>query len=174
MINKLSNSTISGGTDGTTIGNSSDRLKVDASISAITSAVAASYSSKTRVIIQTDNINIATGGGYTTIYTYSGSGFLIGFNLEFNNTDVVVRLRVDGEIIFDGTSINALNGFIVSANSTDRRQSGSGIVTSSATLDWSLKLPIKYSSSVVIDASTGGGLFTRQFDQGIIYLTKET
>jgi len=163
-----------GGTDATAIGNTSDRLKVDASISSVTAAVSAAYSSKTRVVTLSNNISISSGGGYTTVYTYSGSGFLIGFNLEFNNTDIVVRLRIDGEVVFDGTSIGTYNGYLVTANDTGRRQGGSGIVTSSSTLDWSLKQPIRYGTSVTIDASTGGGLFTRTFNQGIIYLTKET
>lgn len=163
-----------GGTDGTKIGNTSNRLLVDAQISALTSAISPSLSSKTRVVTITNSVNIPAGGGYTSVFSYTGSGVLVGFNVEFNNTDIVLRLRVDGEVIFDGTSISTYNSLLVTANSTDRRQMGSGIVTSSATIDWSLRLPLRYASSVVIDASTGGGLLTRTFNQGMIYLTKET
>lgn len=163
-----------GGTDGTPVGNTGDRLKVDAAISGSSGASANSFTSKTRVIVQTSTINLANGS-YTDIFNYSGSGLLYGFNVEFNNTAIIVRLQVDGETVFSGVSIATLNGLLGTGNDAARRQAGTGIVTSSATIDWSLKQPLKYNSSVVISADANGGvLLSRSFTQGIIYLSKET
>lgn len=163
-----------GGTDGTKIGNTGDKLKVSADISGSAVANAAAFTSKSRVVVQTSTINLATGS-YTNVFSYSGSGLFYGFNAEFNNTGIICRLQVDGETIFDGISIATLNGLIGTGNDAARRQAGTGIVTSSSTIDWSLKQPIKYSSSVVISADAGGGgILTRSFTQGIFYLSKET
>lgn len=163
-----------GGTDGTTIGNTSDKLKVSADITGSSVANAAAFTSKSRVVVQTNTVTLSTGS-YTNIFSYSGSGLLYGFNIEFNNTSIIVRLQVDGETIFDGVSIATLNGLLGTGNDAARRQAGTGIVTSSATIDWSLKQPIKYSSSVVISADANGGvLLSRNFTQGIFYLSKET
>lgn len=167
-------STLVGNTDGTRIGNVGERLKTDTDFSGNALANSAAFTSKTRVIVLTSTINLASGS-YTNCYTYSGSGLLYGFNVEFNNASIIVRLQVDGEIIFDGVTISTLNGLLGTGNDAARRQAGTGIVTSSATIDWSLKQPIKYSSSVTISADANGGvLFSRTFTQGIVYLSKET
>lgn len=129
-------------------------------------------SSKLKCDARFTPITITSGGGYTTVYTYSGTGYLLGFNLEFNNTDCVVKVVVDGDTIMDGNSIATLNSLLVTANSTDRRQSGSGIITSSATIDFSFRFPIKYLTSLTISAATGAT--SRTFSQGMIYIVKDT
>lgn len=174
MINKLSKSTITGGTDGTTIGNTSDRLKVDTSISTITGAVTASFSSKSRVDLVTTPV-ILTTGSYTTVYSYSGTGFLVGLSAEFNNAGILFRLQIDGENIITASSLTTLGGFQSTSNSTDRRQSGSGIVINGANIDWSHRSPWKFASSVTIAAdANGGAVSTRQLTQAMIYIIKET
>lgn len=165
---------IEGATDGTLIGNVSDRMKVDASITSASGGVISSYSKKTRVEVLTTPISITSSSSYTTVYTRSGSGLLIGFNLEFNNTAIVVKIDCDGDVILDGTDIGAFNLFLVTANDTIRRQSGSGVVTSSSTIDWSLRNPIAYATSLTISARLTSGATARTFNQGIVYLTKET
>lgn len=152
----------------------SNQSTLPVSISSVTAGGGASFSSKTRVVYLTSTINIPAGGGYTTVFSYSGSGFLYGFNVEFNNVNITVKLVIDGQTIFDGVDISTLNGFVVTANDISRRQNGNGIVTSSSTLDWSLKLPVQYATSVVISAASSTGLIARTFNQGIIYLSKET
>lgn len=161
-----------GGTDGTAIGNNSDRLKVDSAITSVTGT--GSISSKLRIVPITSAVTLSTGS-YTTCYTYSGSGLLMGFNIEFNNVNVIPRLQIDGETIFDSTTISTYGSLLVTANDANRRQNGTGLVVSSSTLDFSFKVPIKYSSSITISADGNGGvLFSRQFSQGMIYLTKDT
>lgn len=163
-----------GGTDGAAIGNTGDRLKVDANVTGLGTGITPAFTSKSRVVVLTSTVQLATGS-YTNCYTYSGSGLLYGFNVEFNNTSIIVRLQVDGETIFDGVTIATLNGLLGTGNDASRRQAGTGIVTSSATIDWSLKQPIKFNSNVTISADANGGvLLSRNFTQGIIYLSKET
>lgn len=156
------------GADGTTlIGNTGDRLKVDAAGSVV------SYLSSTfKVEPRFTPITITSGGGYTTVYTYSGTGYLIGFNLEFNNADCIVKVVVDGGTLMDSNSIATLNTLLVTTNSTDRRQSGSGLITSGAALDFSFRIPIKFSTSLTISAATGAT--SRTFLQGMVYIVKDT
>lgn len=157
---------------GTEVGTSASPLFIDAS--ATTFLAADAFTSKTRVVVLTSAVTLATGS-CTNFFTYSGSGLFHGFNAEFNNAQVIVKLTVDGETIFDGASIATLNSLLVTGNDVARRQNGTGIVTSSATLDWSMKKPIKYSSNITICADANGGvLLSRSFSQGIVYLSKET
>lgn len=159
------------GSDGTQISNTGTRLNVSADITGSGVANAAAFTSKTRVVVQTSTINLANGS-YTNVFSYSGSGLLYGFNAEFNSTTPIVRLQIDGETIFDGNTIAILNGLIGTGNDAARRQAGTGIVTSASTIDWSLKQPIKYSSSVVLSADGNGS--SKTFTQGLFYLSKET
>lgn len=165
---------IKGATTATLIGNVGDRLKVDSAITAVTAAVSASFSSKTRVDLVTTPINLTTGS-YTPVYSYSGTGFLLGFSAEFNNAAILFRLQVDGENVLTAQSLTTLGGFQVTSNSTDRRQSGSGIVINGANIDWSLRNPIRFTTGIVLAADANGGvLLTRQLTQALVYIVKET
>lgn len=163
------NPQIEGASDGTLIGNVGDRLKVtaDNSVSNL------SFSKKLRAVPLTSVIAITDTVTYTTIYTYSGSGLLIGFNIEFNSVAVIPKLTIDGDIILDNTDITTYNSMAITASSTDRRQAGEGIVTSSATFDFSFRQPIVYSSSITISAKKVSGA-DKNFTLGMVYLTKET
>lgn len=163
------NPQIEGGSDGTIIGNVGDRLKVTADNSVSNIA----FSKKLRVIVLTSTVSITNTVTYTTIYSYTGSGLLIGFNLEFNSVSVVPKLTVDGDVIFSDTDISTYNSLTATASSIDRRQAGHGIVSASATFDWSFKQPIAYSSSITIAARKVSGA-DKNFNLGIVYLTKET
>lgn len=171
-IAKLASSTITGGTDGTAIGNASDRLKVD--IASVSGTVTASFSSKIRAEASFTTIALSTGS-FTNIYTYSGTGFLHGFNIEFNNASIIPRLQIDGETVFSAFSISQWNSLLGTGNDAARRQAGGGIVTSGSTIDFSMKQPIKFNSSVTISADANGGvLLSRNFTQGLFYISKET
>lgn len=165
---------VKGGTDSTLIGNVSDRLKVETAISSVTGAISASFSSKSRVDLVTSAVSLTTGS-YTTCYSYSGSGYLIGLSAEFNNAAILFRLRVDGEDILTGNSLTTLGAFQATSNTTDRRQNGQGVVINGANIDFSFRSPIRYTSSVVIAADANGGvLLTRQMSQALVYIVKET
>lgn len=129
-----------------------------------------SFYSKLRIEPQTLAIAIPDVV-YTTIYTYTGVGRLIGFNLEFNNSAVIVRVQIDGETVMDNTSLTTLNALAATANTNDRRQNGQGIVTAGAIIDFSFRLPIRFNTSITISA-TGNGA-ARTFNQGMIYISKE-
>lgn len=162
-----------GATTNTAIGNVGDRLKVDATLSSVSSGLVASYNSKVRADVLTTTVAITSAVTYTTIYTYTGTGFLIGFNNEFNGVNVILKLVVDGETIFDGTDLSTFNGFLVTADAQTRRQNGTGILTQSSSLDWSLKQPIAFATNITISARLSGGA-SRNFQQGIVYIAKVT
>lgn len=155
-----------GNTDGTLIGNSDDRLKVD---------TGHPFNSKSRVEYLRTPVSITSNSSYASIYNYTGTGYIIGFSLEYNNVNVVPRLKVDGETIFDGISISDLNGFASTASTNDRRQNGQGVVTASSTFDFSFRDPIYFGTSWAIDTRLDtSGILTRTFNQGIIYSIKLT
>lgn len=157
---------LSGYTDGTPIGNVTDRLKI---IDAATSV-----SSKLRFDLVTTPVLLANGS-YTTVYSYSGSGFLMGASLEFNNSAVLFRMQIDGETVITAQSIATLGGFQATSNTTDRRQNGQGVIINGANIDISFRVPIRFTSSVSFAADANGGvLLSRQLTQAIIYIAKET
>lgn len=166
--------TMVGGTDGTAIGNVSDRVKTSTDIASISGSISASFSSKTRMDLVTVAINLATGS-FTNVYSYSGSGYLIGYSLEFNNAAIIPRMQVDGETVYTGQTLSALGAFTVTSNTTDRRQNGQGLVLNGSNLDFSFRSPIRFTSSVTLSADANGGvIFTRQLSQAVIYIVKET
>lgn len=166
--------TLQGNTDGTKIGNIADRLKVETAIGSVTGAISASYSSKTRVDLITTPVTLVTGS-YINVYSYSGTGLLIGISAEFNNTAILCRLRIDGEDLTTGQSLATLGGFQATTNTSDRRQNGQGIIINGSNLDISFRQPIRFTSSVVLSADANGGvLLARQLSQALIYIVKET
>lgn len=151
------------------------RILTTTAISSIASTVAPSYSNKIKAEAQLSIIAIPSDITYTTLYTYSGSGYFVGFNVEFNNTNIVLKLVIDGNTVFDGVPIATYNSLNVTANATSRYQAGQGIVSSASVLDFSFKYPIVYTTSVTVSARlTSGGLISRNFQQGIVYIQKDT
>lgn len=169
---------------GTEIGTSANPVRIDptgtttqpvsATITAVSSGITASFSKKVRVDVFSTPITLTSSVTYNTLVSYSGSGLLIGFSVEFNSINVVVKLVVDGDTIFDGVSISTMNGFVVTAATNDKRQNGQGLVTASSNLDWSLKYPMAYATNYTISARIDSGILTHTFNQGIVYSTKET
>jgi len=51
--------------------------------------------SKTKVDLKKQSL------GYTSIYTYSGTGNLYSFKIQFNSKDVEIKLSIDGITIFE-------------------------------------------------------------------------
>lgn len=41
------------------------------------------------------------GGSFNTLYTYSGSGLLLGTTLFFDTDEVLLRITVDGNLLFE-------------------------------------------------------------------------
>jgi len=153
---------------------SNGRVLTTTNIGSIASTVAPSLSDNVKAEAQLSTIAIPSSSSYTTIYTYSGSGYFLGMNLEFNNTSIVVRLQIDGKTVFDGVDIGQYNGLAVTSNATTRYQQGEGIISSSSVFDYSTRYPIAYTSSVVISARLTSGAVSRNFQQGIVYIQKDT
>lgn len=57
------------------------------------------FSSKFRVVFSEDDVSI--DDSFQTLFTYSGSGKLIGSVFEFSNVGVQIKLTIDSEVIFD-------------------------------------------------------------------------
>jgi hypothetical protein len=131
------------------------------------------FSSKLRQRLQTATISITSAVTYDTIFTRTGSGLFIGFNLEFAANRAVVKLQIDDDIILDGVDIATLNGFVFTGATMDKRQNGQGAVTSASVYDFSMRYPIEYKTSITISARLSGGA-ALNFNQGVVYLTEET
>lgn len=156
---------IKGATDLTLIGNVGDRLKVDAQVN---------LSPKLTTDLVTTPVPLSTGS-YTTVYSYTGSGLLLGFSGEFNNTAILFRLLIDGNTFLTAVTLATLGGFQATSNTTDRRQNGQGIVVNGANIDISFRQPIRFSTSIIVAADANGGvLLSRQLTQAIAYIDKVT
>lgn len=169
---------------GTEVGTSTTPIRTDptgtttqpVNVSSITLSAGQvpTFSDKLVVDVTTTPISVTNSVTYTTIYTYSGTGLLIGFNHEYANVSIVPKLVIDGNIVFDGTDISTFNGFLFTANTVDRRQNGQGIVTLSAAIDFSLRQPIRFTTSVVISARLTSGSTAHNFTQGVVFIQKDT
>lgn len=170
-----------GATDGTKVGNVSDRLKVDATFSTTTTTVPGI------VKLAYDDMNVANGGvargtaittAYTTIYNRSGNGYIFGFSVSFEGNIVgadefMLKFTVDSLVVAEistadvgtnalyaaGSDLDALIwGFQTANNNLMFKAPGNGAV--------------KYASSVQIQIKKVSGS-NKQFRAGIIGLTKE-
>jgi len=107
-----------------------------------------------------------------TIYSYTGSGLLEGFMMEFNSDRVNVRLEVDGYLVFlldfedveDYTANSGWSNF----NCSMRWHSDSN------QLQFCPQYPIEYSSSVVIKAGANSWSRNRDMKAYSVTLTKES
>lgn len=151
---------VRGGTDRTLIGNTADRIKALPTLT-----------SKFRILY--DETNQSVTSSYVTLYSYSGSGVFFGSSLNFNNTDVRVRLSIDGEEIFALTLDELSN--IESASAFGNDYSSSNLIYVNQTSDdiFNMYFPhgIYYASSVVIQAQRSGS-FNRTQDNQIVYIEK--
>lgn len=170
---------IKGATDATLIGNVSDRLKVDASISvsstlpAWTSALR--YDDMSLVARET---SIPTSATWTTIYSYTGSGYLAGFLVTVETfAGWEFRLLVDSATIFSfiDTELTSDNVYDVD-DPTDAVTSSLGIgkgahdkFTWSAPLD----IPMRYATSVQVQIRRPTAA-AKKFKAGLAVLSKLT
>jgi len=107
-------------------------------------------------------------GTFKTLFTYSGSGKLVGFVLTFDGTEPEVRLTIDGDVIF---SLELKDIIDASFDSNGLMGTGGGPVVFGDKLCFRPDCPIEYASSVLIEAQDSGG--KSQIRQ-IVNLTKET
>lgn len=175
---------INGATNGTPIGNVGDRLKVDMQLSSQTSTVP-SWSKKLRYVdMNASNggiaraTSIATSANWTTVFSYSGSGFLAGFLVNVETfTGWEFRLVVDGDTIlsmsdgdFSGDAVYDFDDI------TDVNQAILGLSKGSHDrflFHPPMNSPIYYSTSVQVQIRrpTAGA---KKFQAGLMILSKET
>lgn len=173
---------IVGNTNGTTIGNTGDRLKVDAQFSSVTTTVP-SWSSNLKYI----DMNASNGGvarntsistTYTNVFNYSGSGFLAGFiiNLESFN-EWTIKLAIDGVTSMEILTSDLTSDTIYDMDDvTDVNQVYLGLSKGSHdrfVFHAPLNSPIRYNYSITISVKKSGGA-GKKFQAGIIILSKET
>jgi hypothetical protein len=169
-----------GASDNTLIGNNGDRLKVDAAFTSATTTVP-SWSKKLRYEEMTTlsrGTSIATSTTWTTIYSYTGSGFLAGFlvNVEtFSGWEF--RFLVDGDTIFSLADTDITGDAIFDLDDiTDVNQSSLGLSKSShdrLVFHAPLSSPIYFGTSVTVQIRrpTAGA---KKFQAGLVVLSKET
>ncbi len=172
---------IKGSTDGTKIGNTGDKLKVETSVP--TGATSIPSISK----LAYDDMNATNGGvargtsintTYTTIYSRSGAGYIFGFTVSFEGNiigadEFILKFTVDSLVVAEistadigtnaiyaaGSDLDALMwGFQVASNNIVFKTPGSG--------------GLRYNSTVQIQIKKASGS-NKQFRAGIIALTKE-
>ena len=176
-----SSTTLQGGTDGTKIGNVGDSLKVSTQpISAITSVPA--WSKKLRYV----DMNASSGGvardtvistTYTTVFSYSGSGYVAGFLLSVETfTGWTFKLTIDSEIIFEIPAEDITTDKLYDMDDvSDLGQAALGLSKGShdrLLFHGPQNAPLYYESSVAIAIKKSGA--SRKFQAGLIVLSKET
>ncbi len=179
-----------GGTDNTIIGNSGDKLKVEADVST-NSSLTTTTGSKLRYI----DMNVSSGGvargttitnaTWVTVFSYSGSGLL--FSMVLNLEDVVnwdVRIVADGEEMF--TSNGIMTGDLADDAAYDLDNAAQPLSPTEGAIGLSLEehnrfvwvcpnsFPLKYTTSVSVRVKRETGAASRKFNAGLVILSKET
>lgn len=160
------------------------RLDVDAKITGNVTLPAASWNKKLRY----DDMNASTGGvargtslsggTWTQVYSYSGTGFLAGalMNIETWGADWEFKLIVDGDAVFTLNAGDLSNDAIYDVDDvTDANQVPLGISKGSHDrfiFHAPINLPIQFDSSVVFQARKIGG--AKKFQAGLVVLSKLT
>jgi hypothetical protein len=173
---------IEGGTDGTSIGNVNDRLKVTTAAGGGGSMGA--WNSKLRYEDMNDIARDASvSATFTTLYTYTGSGVFAGFNIQCESLDETntskswyIRLIIDGEDIFFGSGGAMIADFAdndlydVANNGDQSMATALGFRIQDKTL-WYEDL-IEYSTSVEIQIRKANN--NKKYKAGYVKLSKET
>jgi len=173
--------TLEGATDDTLIGNVGDRLKVDALLSVNDVTVSGgcpTTSSKFRIVHSESSTPVTAN--YSTMYSYTGSGVLFGFILDYNSDFVRTKLTIDGtEVIFELTNdaIEDMQSF-AGAGCDDNDGSADllgGFIKKTAgnKLNINFHCPIKYDSEVKVEAQRSGS-YDKSLERYLVFLTKET
>jgi len=178
------NTKIIGATNGTEIGNVDDRLKVDMTLSSQTSTVP-SWSKNLRYV----DMNASTGGvarstsiatstNWTTVYSYSGSGFLAGFLVNVETfTGWEFRLLIDGSQIFSISDTDFSGDSIYDFDDiTDVNQAILGLSKGSHDrflFHPPMNSPIFYSTSIKVEIRRPTAV-AKKFQAGLMMLSKET
>lgn len=172
-----------GGTDGTTIGNIGDRLKVDALFSSTGQA------SSWPATLRYEDMNVSQGGvargtkintstNWTTVYSYSGSGYVGGLIINLDTfTGWEIRLQVDSNTIFTFVSEDLTTDTLYDVDDVSNTNLAFiGVMKGlHDTFSWHppLTIPLRYNTNVSVQLRrpTAGA---KHFRAGLITLSKDT
>lgn len=144
------------------------KMKVDTSV--LGGQFVPTITNKFRV--RYDLTDQTVGAAYSTVYSRSGTGLFFGFQADYNSANVEIRVTIDSGQIFDVT-IADLKLFQFNDTTTTRMQSGGFWTTVGNTVDFSLKFPIPYTSSVLIENKRTDGT-SHTMSQYMIFLTEDS
>jgi len=117
---------------------------------------------------------LATNPSWTTLYSYSGTGFFHGAHLNFNSdNNIWVRVYIDGVDMMLG-STGIFNGDIKNNADYDIKDYEFlilGIRAHDNTMNIETPVPIKFTSSVIVYASTNAA---KAFQRGLFAISKVT
>lgn len=126
--------------------------------------------------IEFDDSNISVTSSYATLYSYTGSGTFHGGTFDFNSDSVRVRLTIDGNVVLVLTldEVESIQSFS-SGGCNDGGVQNIQFVskTSGNRLNLHFPVPIKYDTSVLVEAQRTSGYNKTQSRQ-LVYLTKES
>jgi len=178
---------IKGATDGTLIGNVTDRLKVDTGLTGPSGSLTLATSKKLRYV----DMNATTGGvargtilttTETTLFEYIGTGLVFAFlvNLE-EKKDWIIRFKIDGEAIFTSSGLlvsdlESNRAYDLDHNHDEEAELVGIRLGKHTKFIWSgpLEFPIRYDQSVKITIQRVSGKPNKKFTGGFIILTQET
>lgn len=173
-----------GATDGTRIGNTSDRLKVDSSFSTAQRVTPAYIGSK----VTFDDMNASTGGVardtsitsttvYTQLYAYTGNGNLFAFTVSFEGNLIGsdpfnIKLEIDGVTCWEINTLDLGTSTFWSLT-TIGDEATMGLSLNGNTLRFAqVNGSLRYETGVKIYIKKAAG-GSKRFRGGMIYLTKE-
>ena len=152
--------------ESTVDGDGKGRLLVDATIDS--GELVPTITNKFRIRSNVGDIDITTS--YTSLFSYSGEGLFFGFQLSFNNSDIIIKLTIDAGIIFE-LSLDDIRQFQFNDTSTGRTQMGGFLTTIGNVLDFSSKFAIPFDVNFDISAKTTSG--THKNSNYIVFLTED-
>jgi uncharacterized protein (UPF0333 family) len=151
--------------------NGKNRLATDPNFTAIQNPGVPTFSNNLRSIYA--DVNIALNPStYTTIYSYSGSGKFCSFIIDYDKVDVITRIVIDGDTIFDlsSASIDSIQIPNTATVTFMGTIGGPWYDVPSKKVGYKPAYPIVYSTSVLIEAKETADVVV---DQYIVTLTQE-
>ena len=152
------------------------RLMVDAKVDAAAGDGGGCpvFSKKYRSLF--DGATLVLSVAYQTRYIYSGSGKFVGFVIHFSGSDVVVKLSIDSEVIFElnGEDVNDMqigNPASIGPNAQPTA-GGPSWETTGKRIAFSPACPIAYATEVKIEVKRIGNNI--DINRSMVALTKET
>lgn len=152
-----------------------ERLAVDAKFSGTTPGATSPCPTVTNKLRhEFSKVSQGLNTSYTTVYTYSGSGAFMGFVLDFDDDDVVVKFSVDSETIFEleAEDIDDIQQDFGSDFGINGNAGGPLWDDDDDKMIYKPPCAISYSSEVKIEVKTTSG--TSDLDKYLVTLTKES